>query len=299
MDTRFLESFVEVSEHGSLAEAARRLGITPAAVAQRIRALEAELGCRLLTRAGRVVQPTEAGFAILARSRTFLREIRDLRTVAAAPATAGELTVGAVSTAITGLVPQILNEVIAEYPRVQVYIEPATSIELYSKVLDGDLDAAILVQPRFPLPKTCELHTLRREALVLIAPASVDSRDPYQLLRTQPFVRYDRKHWGGRLADNYLKTTGIVPAERFELDSLEAIAVMVDRGLGISLVPDWAPPWPAGLSLIKIPVAAAAYERRIGLMSLRSSPRLRLIRAFTEAALRMTQPSPGPLPREA
>ena len=36
MDTRFLETFVSVAEHGSLAEAARRLNLTSAAVAQRI-----------------------------------------------------------------------------------------------------------------------------------------------------------------------------------------------------------------------------------------------------------------------
>jgi DNA-binding transcriptional LysR family regulator len=39
------------------------------------------------------------------------------------------------------------------------------------------------------------------------------------------------------------------PRERFELDTLEAIAIMVDRGLGVALMHDWAPPWPEGLSL--------------------------------------------------
>jgi len=40
MDTRFLESFVMVIEHGSVAAAARRLNLTDAAVTQRVRALE-------------------------------------------------------------------------------------------------------------------------------------------------------------------------------------------------------------------------------------------------------------------
>ncbi len=44
MDTEFLESFVKVVEHGSVAEAARRLNLTAAAVTQRIRALEREIG---------------------------------------------------------------------------------------------------------------------------------------------------------------------------------------------------------------------------------------------------------------
>jgi hypothetical protein len=38
--------------------------------------------------------------------------------------------------------------------------------------------------------------------------------------------------------DGYLRKTGIVPNERFEIDGIDAIAVMVDRGLGVSLLPD-------------------------------------------------------------
>ena len=47
MNTAFLQSFVTVVEHGSIAEAARRLNLTAAAVAQRIHALESEIGTRL------------------------------------------------------------------------------------------------------------------------------------------------------------------------------------------------------------------------------------------------------------
>jgi DNA-binding transcriptional LysR family regulator len=43
MDTRFLESLVTVADSGSIAEAARRLNLTPAGVTQRIRALENEI----------------------------------------------------------------------------------------------------------------------------------------------------------------------------------------------------------------------------------------------------------------
>ena len=67
-----------VVEHGSIAEAARRLDLTAAAVAQRIRALEAEIGARLVCRSGRFVRPTEAGTAILSRAGVILGDVRDL-----------------------------------------------------------------------------------------------------------------------------------------------------------------------------------------------------------------------------
>jgi DNA-binding transcriptional LysR family regulator len=97
------------------------------------------------------------------------------------------------------------------------------------------------------------------------------------LLATQPLIRYDRNQWGGRQADEYLRARGIVPRERFELNALNAIAVMVDRGLGVSLVPDWARPWPEGLQLARLPLPNATVPRRIGIVWSRSSVRVRLV----------------------
>ena len=116
MDTRFLESFVSVVEHGSIAEAARRLNLTPAAVAQRIHALEGDIGARLLTRSGRTVRATEAGAAILDRARHLLQDTRDLQSIAS-DETAGELRLGAVSTAISGLLPNVLAAMTANIRR--------------------------------------------------------------------------------------------------------------------------------------------------------------------------------------
>ena len=53
MDSRFLQSFIAVVDCGSMADAARRLDLPPTTVAQQMRALEADVGCALLTRVGR------------------------------------------------------------------------------------------------------------------------------------------------------------------------------------------------------------------------------------------------------
>jgi DNA-binding transcriptional LysR family regulator len=283
MDTRFLESFVSVVDGGSIAEAARRLNLTPAAVAQRIRALEGEIGVSLLSRSGRTVRPTEAGAAILGRARHFVQDIRALKSIAT-DETSGELRLGAVSTAISGLLPDILALMIEKYPQVEIYMLPGTSADLYYKVLSGDLDAALIAQPPFAMPKTCDWRVLRDEPLVVLTPASKGFRDPHKALATEPFIRYDRNNWGGRLVDNYLRQARIRPRDRFELDGLEAIAVLVDRGLGVSLVPDWAPPWPEGLSLTKLQVRNQSFTRRMGLLWTRASLRLRLVQALLDAA---------------
>jgi DNA-binding transcriptional LysR family regulator len=123
-------------------------------------------------------------------------------------------------------------------------------------------------------------------------------RDPHELLATQPLVRYDRNQWGGRKADEYLRMVGITPRERFELNALNAIAVMVDRGLGVSLVPDWARPWPEGLRLVRIPLPHASEPRRIGVVWSRASVRIRLVNAFVEEARKAAQTTLGHEPQK-
>jgi len=118
----------------------------------------------------------------------------------------------------------------------------------------------------------------------VLAPARWGQRAPHDLLRQEPLIRYDRNQWGGRSADEYLRRHDIHPRERFELNALNAIAVMVDRGLGVSIVPDWLPPWPEGLDLARLSLPTSEIGRRIGLVSSRSSVRARLVSILIEEA---------------
>jgi DNA-binding transcriptional LysR family regulator len=139
------------------------------------------------------------------------------------------------------------------------------------------------------LPKTCDWLLLREEPLIVLAPRALADRDPLDLLREEPLIRYDRNQWGGRSADMYLTERGIVPHERFELNALNAIAMMVDRGLGVSLVPDWAPPWPEGIDIVRLQLPEPKVGRRIGIVWSRSSVRMRLVTVLLEESARLSR----------
>lgn len=286
MDSRYLQSFVYVVELGSIAEAARRLDLTPAAVAQRVKMLEEELGAKLVRRSGRTVGTTEAGERILDRARAVLHDIRDLKSdLNDASVLAGQLRLGGTPTMMTSLIPDVLAKLLAQHPQMDIYLEPGTSVDLYRKVVNGDLDAAMLVQPLFDMPKSCDWHTFREEQMVLLTSASMQVTDVHEVLRREPFLRYDRNVVGGQLADGYLRQHGIKPHQRCELDGLDAIAVLVDRGIGVSLVPDWLMTRDAGLSLAKWPLPHAFPKRSVGLLWGRSSARMRLVQAFLSTAM--------------
>jgi DNA-binding transcriptional LysR family regulator len=284
METDFLKSLVLVADTGSIAEAARRQGLTPAAVAQHVRTLERDLGAALVARAGRTVLPTPAGNRLLLRARDILKEVSDLPTLVSDDSVAGELRLGAINTALHTLLPQLLGQLAKDCPDVTVFIRSGVSLQLFEAVRNDELDAAVCLHPEFALAKAMQWELLREEPLVVLAPAELHDADPLALLRTQPLLRYDRALGGGKLADRYLRKNGIVPIERFELSSLLAIAMMVHEGLGVSLVPDIDSPLTAGLKLAKLPLPDSAELRRFGVLWRRGSVRARLVSAFLHQA---------------
>lgn len=283
MDTQFLQSFVMVVDSGSMAEAARRLDLTPAAVAARVKALEEAMGTALVRRAGRTVKPTEAGLRILDHARGVLRDVRNLHALANDDAPLGEWRLGVSTSALTGVMPPLLRGMYQQYPKLAVYMEPGNSGTLYQRVTSGMLDAAVIVEPQFALPKSCGWQVLVEEPLCVLAPAALSGRDPLELLATQPFIRYDRSMWGGRLADAWLREHQVQPQERIEIDALNAIATFVHQGLGVSLVPDWTPPWPEGLEVVRIALPAPVPVRRMGLVW-SEGPKAALARALLAQA---------------
>jgi DNA-binding transcriptional LysR family regulator len=285
MDTRFLHSFVTVVESGSVADAARRLGLAPTTIAQQMRALEADIGSELLMRVGRTVKPTVVGARIVEQARDVLRGVRDLRSAASdTELPAGPLRLGATPTALMGLLPPILRRWMSAHPATQIYIEPGTSATLLQRVMSGQLDAAVIVHPNFSLHKTCAWQPLREEPLIMLTPSEMKVHDVLLTASREPFIQYDRNVVGGKMADEYLRSKNIRPKVRFELDGIEHIAQLVAEGLGISILPDWpllgAPD--ARTRRWKLPTPCPS--REVGLVWLRQSTRSPLATAFYELA---------------
>lgn len=268
-----------------MAAAARALNLSPSAIAQQLQALERELGAPLIVRVGRTMRMTEQGARILGHARQLLRDAADLKSIANDDALSGELHLGACTTPLMGMLPEILTRVSVRFPDITVHIESGNSAQLYAQVEAGNLDAAFVLEAPYLLPKTSDWKVLREEPLIVLAPAAQAHRSAHDLLTNEPLIRYDRNQWGGRHADEYLRKAGIRPHERFELNALNAIAVMVDRGLGISIVPDWAPPWPEGINVARLPLPTPEIGRRIGVVWSRSTIRLRLVNILLAEAV--------------
>ncbi|MFG1280470.1 LysR substrate-binding domain-containing protein [Xanthobacter autotrophicus] len=278
METEFVRTAIAVIEERSIAAAARRLGLTAGAVALRVKTLESELGTSLIGRTGRSIAPTASAARLLPGLRAMVDQATDLqRRAIDSGGIAGELRLGTIATASTGMLPPLLCTLTARHPDLDVMIQPGTSLDLCERVLDGSLDAAIVVEPPAPLRKGERFSPWAVEPLVLIAPPACAGRDPISLLSSEAFIRYDRRNWGGRIVDRFLRTTGIVVRERIELDALDGIVAMVAAGLGVAIIPDWTGPRLEGAKVLTLPLPPPQPTRTIGLYSRTLSIRQDLI----------------------
>lgn len=88
-----IEAFVQVMEHGSLAAAALREGITPVMMGRRMDALERRLGTKLIHRSTRRLALTEEGASFLDECRRLLAQWQAAEASVSAPAAFGRLHV--------------------------------------------------------------------------------------------------------------------------------------------------------------------------------------------------------------
>ncbi len=286
MESKYLKCFLHVIELGSIAEAARFLNVAPATVAQRLKALETDVGCQLLRRTGRSVRPTVAGSRILAHAYTLLSAEEEIRAAASnTDLPPGPLRLGVTPTSTSSILPKILNRWVTRYPTISVFVEPAVTPVLHNRLAEGELDVALLAHPNYALPKTYCWKPICDEELVLVAQENIAVKDSLHTLRTYPFIRYDLGTVAGRMIDDYLKGVRIVPNARFEIDGIMPIAELVAAGLGVSIVPNspFLSRYKRELNCWPLPPPVPC--RTIGAMWMRSSARARMAEAIVDIAL--------------
>lgn len=183
MDIAALQAFLAVAETSSFSRAAERIYLTQPAISKRIAALEQTLGTALFDRIGRTVQLTEAGRALLERSRAILNDLEDAKRSLAN--LSGQIR-GALSLATShhiGLhrISQALRQFHARYPDVRLDLRFMDSEEACHGVVRGDLELAVVTLPPAPIPQLRTELVWHDPLDIVVAP-----NHPLAQLRTAP-----------------------------------------------------------------------------------------------------------------
>jgi DNA-binding transcriptional LysR family regulator len=136
-----LRYFLHVATSASFARAATAVAVTPPALSKAVRALEDELGVRLLERTTRTVRLTRAGEIVLAHCHSVLDIVESMRrdVASAAGAIEGVLRVGAMEVFSIEVLPAAIARLVARHPRVVPQIH-----ELVPQAMTDALDRGLL-----------------------------------------------------------------------------------------------------------------------------------------------------------
>nr|WP_322939016.1 LysR substrate-binding domain-containing protein [Pseudomonas sp. s4] len=239
-----LRLFIHIAESPSLTQGARKAFLSPAAASARIKALENQLGSRLLYRDSRGVELTPAGQRLLQHARLIMRQVDYLKSEFTEYGTdaAGHIRIFANTTAVTEFLPEVMAGFLAERPGVTVDLQERLSRDIVRGVLDGAADLGIIAGP-VQAPGLQVLH-FSTDRLVLAVPLghalaqrqSVSFNDTlaYQHIGLHEgstllsFLREQVEKLGGNLA------------LRIQVSSFEAICRMIEGGVGIGIIPESA-----------------------------------------------------------
>ncbi len=282
---RQLQTLVAIADRGSFQAAAESLGLTQSAVSMQIKALEDELQAPLFDRTKRPPAITPLGRSVLDRAREVVRLYETLRDTAARDL-AGNLRLGVIPTVATGILPDALVDLKTLHPRLQITITSGLSDDLARSVAAGDLDAAVITGPS-PREASLAVRTVVEEALIIVAHRDLADDTAAELLSQRPFVRFNRRTGVGRLIDEGLRDRGLRVTTAMELDSLEAILLMVTRGLGVAIVPETCLGTPAARQLRIIPLGDPPLKRSIDLVYPTKTTRPTLIAALYDRLARV------------
>ncbi|RQH08424.1 LysR family transcriptional regulator [Paraburkholderia dinghuensis] len=254
-DLRQLRYFVAVAEEQHFGRAAARLSMTQPPLSQAIRALEQTLGVELFARTRRSVELTAVGADLLPEVRRILASAQALRPLAQSLARgeAGVLALAFVSTADYGLLPLLLRDFGARYPRVRLQLVEATSDVQVEELVAGRIDAGLVIAP-LPPRHAAQLSWLpiAREPLVIAMPAELAARTgstsaddwceaPVSLrdLADAPLIVFPR-HLAPGFYDIIMDcygAAGLVPRVGQEAIQMQTIVSLVSAGMGVALVP--------------------------------------------------------------
>src|SRR6266436_7794197 len=145
MDTRLLRMFCVVARLGSLVAASQVLHLTPSALSHGLKALEAQLGCRLFERIGKKLLLNQAGEQLLAQSQSPLAALDAAEESLKRLGKWGQtrLRIGASASACQHIVPGIIRELKKTCPTVQLQVDSGDTPEMVGLMEQNRLDLVL------------------------------------------------------------------------------------------------------------------------------------------------------------
>lgn len=277
LTVRQLEYFDALAQTLHFGRAAQMAGISQPALSAQIGEMEERLGCRLFERGGKAVRLTDEALAILPRIERLLAELRDIERVArhGRDAMEGRFRLGVIPTVAPYLLPRILPEIRARFPKLQLELREAVTATLIAETAARRLDAFLAAKPLDAPGLTVE-ELFADRFLLAVQDGDPAFAAPPVLPESPALERLMLLEEGHCLREQALAVCGSVKPvamASYGATSLTTLLQMAAHGMGVTIVPEMAVPSAAGMRELKIvPFADPAPQRTICLAWRRNGP---------------------------
>jgi DNA-binding transcriptional LysR family regulator len=270
VDLEQLRAFVAVARARRFTQAARQLGTTQPSLSRRVQHLEREVGAKLVVRTPKGVVLTSAGERFFAHAERAIASLdagcTALDELAGQPR--GAVALGSQPTIGTYVLPEALARFHAEQPEVVLRLREGSAESIEERLASGELDLGLLNLPVRRLDLSAQ--KLWQEDYLLAVPAGhrlAASDRPIALgeAATEALVVVDGAASTAALLAA-CEERGVRPRIVVEADNLEAVRRMVERGVGVALLPRIMAEAAVSDRLRTVEVARGGARRQIALV---------------------------------
>ncbi|MGW0172530.1 LysR family transcriptional regulator [Rhodococcus sp. NPDC003322] len=260
-----LRALVELAAHdGHMTQAAAALDVPQSSMSRRIHALEEELRVPLLIHDGRIVRLTDSAERLARQVREPLRQL-DLaidEVTGQADPDHGTVRFGFPLTMGSGRIPDLLAAFRHHHPGIRVLLKQAHGSALSADLLAGELDLAIVI----PAPERLNHVRIGTQQIQVVVPDNhrLATARHVQLsdLKNETFIANPPSYNLRQLTESWCHEQGFVPDIAFEVTEFATIRELINRGLGIALLPH-DERIPQGLT--ELPLTGSRYRRDVTL----------------------------------
>lgn len=271
MTPKQLRAFLAVAQTLSFTQACERLHLSQPALSLAIKGLEESLGGRLLTRTTRSVRLTPEGDSFLPLAKRLLAEWDNAEELMRQRFTLqlGRLTLAAMPSFASNLLPPALMAFRSRYPRINVTVHDVINEQVIDMVRDRQVELGIAFEPEAAGSLT--FTPLFRDRFVAVVPPrsllAAHAALDWSTLQTHDFIALQRPSMVRRLLEQQLDARAMRLAPAFESHQLATVGRMVASGLGVSAVPSLCARQMQELGACCLPLANPTIERAVGMLT--------------------------------
>lgn len=245
MEIRHLKYFAAVADYLSFTDAARHLFVAQSAVSQQIAELERELGVRLFDRNKRSVRLTNAGEVLLKEAGFLLSRIEEAadKTKQADAGLIGTLRIGILGYTERFFLPAMIRQFQHNYPQIELQLDQYPHGELIEKLSGDELDIGFTLAFGIEALTSLDRQFIHHERIAVVMheshPYANEVALDLRMLASEPFVVLNRHEspQGYQQTLQICSSYGFAPNIVHEPHLIQTVLMLVDAGMGISILP--------------------------------------------------------------